>query len=457
MASKRLSEGGEPESKANAPDCTDVYKDIDDDITSNLQTLGENEHDSYRKDCINNLLKELADLTISVQNKSLEDLNTMLRSEKNNHKKNIIRKQRNILIYGKPVQQIPQEVKMDIEPDKYVDDKPELLSKTQQDYMNTDDINTQRIVMDLVNIFNKYKYLKNYKDFFEKIDRDFFLNKYLHLPCYTSYHYPIDLTKKHYIWFSQNLSQSILHLFDRSRQALNVVRPVIYKFTLNLAIKNIILFKKATIEFSDISFLFPQEIRINIGIELSRYFKSTLAVIFNEEKNRRLLYIFEALNHFLGLENKIYGYRNYNDQDEFGMINQDLFESVPIQSFYKNIQITKTLKYHLGAPIIDIIEFNNEDKILSSDYFNTYLIFSLYRPKDGFIQKGLQCKGEVVVKNERGEVSEYVVDINSITYQNFDNLAETSIFNCADDNNYMQKYLKYKQKYLNLKNLMWLS
>ena len=129
------------------------------------------------------------------------------------------------------------------------------------------------------------------------------------------------------------------------------------------------------------------------------------------------------------------------------MINTELFKADPLESFYKNITFTKIDK--TKQEITQTVEFYDNDKILSADYFNTNLVFNVYKTSISKNRKGMSCNGKLV--DIQNKFQEYNVRIDSIILQNFDDLEETMVLNCAEENKYMQKYLKYKQKYLNLK------
>ncbi len=387
--------------------------------------------------------------------KTKDEIDEFLKMAVDNEDNMMKRKITNFRKYG-PQKREPVSVPMekDIIQEKYVNEPVNTINK-QMDFINDDNIKTHQIVSQLTEKFESIFtecYKRNYEsDFFLQIDVNYFVEIHIFKEkyCYSSYHYPINISQKHHIWFTQNLSQAILHLFDRPRGGLDVIKPIIYRFTINDNINRIISFKKYTVRFQDISFLFPIECVESIKESLIDYFEaqSDPDSMFNEEKNKRLLYIFEALNNFLSEKNKIYGYKNYNDQDEFGMINTELFKADPLESFYKNITFTKIDE--TKQKITQTVEFNDNDKILSADYFNKNLIFNVYKTSISNNKKGMSCNGKLV--DIQDDFREYNVMIDTIILQNFDNFEETIVFNCAEENRYMQKYLKYKQKYLKLK------
>lgn len=62
------------------------------------------------------------------------------------------------------------------------------------------------------------------------------------------------------------------------------------------------------------------------------------------------------------------------------------------------------------------------------------------------------CNGNIFDGNDK---QVRIIDIEyenfDIEYENFDDKSKIKVFGCNRENKYMKKYLKYKQKYLQLK------
>ena len=132
----------------------------------------------------------------------------------------------------------------------------------------------------------------------------------------------------------------------------------------------------------------------------------------------------------------INGYYNSHDQDEYAIINlKDFLEGDIKKSQYLNVT-------HInieGDNIEKLYNFplNQKEYNLLS---NTGVGYSdLYVPRKGMLNKyRMYCNG-----------------LKRITYQGFDDPSKSIKYEClSKDEYYKTKYMKYKQKYISLKNAL---
>jgi hypothetical protein len=182
---------------------------------------------------------------------------------------------------------------------------------------------------------------------------------------------------------------------------------------------------------------------------------------FSNENNKFIIGILKELNSFLHEENKVYGYINKFDQKEIALIGRT---NLINQS---SIQISKYTR---------VIKRDGKQITFPTTYDNYYTNFfygqvTLYSNFDELpnlysdFKQFEQSKNHLKMKecmNTRGIITDsyrmYKKDKTKIFYQDFDDLdREIEFVNLQYDDYWKNKYLKYKAKYLAIKNKLTLN
>jgi hypothetical protein len=293
--------------------------------------------------------------------------------------------------------------------------------------------------LDLENLFDFHSFR-----FSKNLNRpqdlaDFFIDKirdieeyYSDLTFYSSYttKQP-DLFNKNLCWFTNRIDQSILFPFDISRLDIfnaETNEPHMYSFRINRSLKLINSKSNHNMEIFDKFFPFGKYFHqkfIKYVFNEDLYNQETFAVV----KNKRILYIIEAINRFINSKKsrfqKIDGYKNDLDQCEIAVIGfSNLVDRQSIRE-YQITEIGRTGNF-FKLPIIQ----NQLD-----DFFLTIgnIIYDIKS------KSRMTCPENLIIK-----------------YINTNGLEPEQIFNCScmPIDVWQKKYLKYKTKYLKLKSFI---
>jgi hypothetical protein len=292
--------------------------------------------------------------------------------------------------------------------------------------------------LDLKNIFNVYafkfskdiKQSQNLADFF--IDKINNIDEYpSDLTLYSAYTKQTNIINKNLCWFTHRIDQSILFPFNLSRLDITNAEtnePHIYSFRLKQPLKLINSKSNHNMEIFDKFFPFGKY-----------FYKKFIKFVFNEDfdketfavkKNKRILYIIEAINRFISSKKsrfqKIDGYKNDLDQCEIAVIG--FSNLVDIQSIkeYKITKIGRTGNF-FKLPI---------KRYQINDFFNGIVGGINYNIKT---KSRITCPDNLIIK-----------------YRNTNGQEPEKIFNCScmPIDVWQKKYLKYKTKYLKLKSFI---
>lgn len=266
----------------------------------------------------------------------------------------------------------------------------------------------------------------------ENFMKDVLINNNLEDVFYSSY---INLNlenfkKKNIIWFTSQLDQALIHIFDTSthirlREVKEdiPIQPKIFRFKLKQYIR---LIKSKTFDNYDIFLnILDSGLVFIIKATLNKHGISN----FELQNNKYILLILEEFNKLVSDEYKIYGYQNYYDQNEIAINNFfNLVDMASIkESDYKSIS---TLENAFGEEDIQILTFpNTKDKIAN------FLVTEYASRK----------------KVDGTTMYRMIMKKNTILYNDFDTGATINWISPDIDEFYKLKYLKYKQKYIELK------
>jgi len=158
------------------------------------------------------------------------------------------------------------------------------------------------ITQDDILEFKHYKKLngKYYSSYFVKVDED------------------INFTTREFSWFSTNINQSVLHLFDSSRREYgqdDLLQPRLYEVNFNYDDKYLINSTNV-----DNKFIFNGILSERIITELN---KISPEFDFAGDNNKYILYILQQL-HLKGFLTSVIGYKNDLDQNEIGILSNEL-------------------------------------------------------------------------------------------------------------------------------------
>jgi hypothetical protein len=251
------------------------------------------------------------------------------------------------------------------------------------------------------------------------------------LTLYSAYTNQTNLNNKNLCWFTHRIDQSILFPFDISRLDISNAesnRPHIYSFRLKQPLKLINSKSNHNMEIFDKFFPFGKYFYkklIKYAFNEDLYNQETFAVV----KNKRILYIIEAINRFISSKKsrfqKIDGYKNDLDQCEIAVIGfSNLVDKQTIKE-YRITQIGRTDNF-FKLPIL-------QDQL--DDFF--FIIGDIsYDIKS---KSRMTCPENLIIK-----------------YINTNGQEPEKIFNCScmPIDVWQKKYLKYKTKYLKVKSFI---
>lgn len=253
--------------------------------------------------------------------------------------------------------------------------------------------------------------------------------------------------EKNLIWISPKLDQALIHIFDINRKLpINdePIHPSIFKFKINKSI-NLIESKNLNNEG-----IFKNILEDSLISEIEGILRSNSIPNFQGEKNKYILLILIELNKFLSPENQIYGYMNYFDQNEIGLINfNDLVDR-------DSVKESKYLSITVHSKIVDQKIINHDSPItfvfpLAKDDFNLLVKQTQY-VTSGNAEYFAKERGEKFTVRESMWRMIMQDRRNKIEYQNFDDISKVESWNPSELEKFFElKYLKYKQKYLQLK------
>ena len=273
-----------------------------------------------------------------------------------------------------------------------------------------------------------------------------------------------------FIWFSQQFDQALLHLFNNARSIPNVlpdtlINLFIVKFKL---LKEINILKSTSVVNDNIfKKIIPDSCwnKINIALgERHHYFillsprkgvpllnqSNQYFVLGNlaNEQNKFILIILNELNKFiLNEKNKIYGYLNELDQKEIALVGRtgliDL-DSIKISKY------TRVIKKDLKEVTFPII-YGNYHTEFYNEYITLYSNLNTIGMKDTEYKNRSDCMKKRDI--ETNSFRMFKTDKTRIFYQDLDDTTkEVEFTNLNFDDYWKKKYLKYKAKYLALKN-----
>ena len=246
-----------------------------------------------------------------------------------------------------------------------------------------------------------------------------------------------DFKKKYIIWFTPQLNQSLTHIFDSENNITKrmkedeLIQPKIFRFKLKKSIK---LIKSNTVNNE---YIFLNILDDRLIAQLLEFLNSKDIKNFTGVANLYILLILDEFNKLVSDEYKIYGYKNYYDQNEIGITNfSNLVDETSIkESDYKSFSIVKSI---LGQD--EILTYN-----FPIDKTQLYEMFFSGLDKDVKYADGLNKDKELlkrmIVEDKRIK----------ITYNDFDTGKPVEWTPPDIDEFFKLKYLKYKQKYIELK------
>jgi hypothetical protein len=254
----------------------------------------------------------------------------------------------------------------------------------------------------------------------------------------------MDLHEKKYVWCSQILDQALLHPFDKIRTKSDNVQPVIYRFTIN----NLDTCKLLNSSNRNNVNIFRNILNDDIINKIIKYYKRLddendmgyfeyIEKVFKGEKNYRILLILECINKYLPEDKRFNGYYNGYDQNECAFIDIKNIIVDIVESKYISINFKNGNKEYIFPCTKDIFqEIHSYQPIEYKSVFDINgIVIDKYK---------MTCNKDI---------------INHIKYESFDlskEPREIIIYTCKTqvEYYYQQKYLKYKNKYLNLKKII---
>ena len=274
-----------------------------------------------------------------------------------------------------------------------------------------------------------------------------------------------------FIWFSQNFDQAFLHLFNQARQLSNIKsEDLIYLFIVKFKLlKEINILKSQTMYNHDIfKNIIPDKCLKGIMNALAKRHHYHILLFNNNssihedqfylsgefagEQNKFILIILNELNKFLTENNKIYGYLNELDQKEIALVGRSGLINLNSIKSSKYTRVIKKDGKQIFFPLTYknyVVEFNNENITLYTTY-SEYLTY-LSSINNNTKQQMIEC-----VKNrgiEQNSLRMFKTDKTRIFYQDFDdNTKEIEFINLNLEDYWKKKYLKYKEKYVTIKN-----
>jgi hypothetical protein len=244
-----------------------------------------------------------------------------------------------------------------------------------------------------------------------------------------------DFKKKYIIWFTPQLNQSLPHIFNSENNITtrmkegDLIQPKIFRFKLKKSIK---LIKSNTVNNE---YIFLNILNDRLIAELLEFLNSKNIKNFTETDNLYILLILDEFNKLVSDEYKIYGYKNYYDQNEIAITNfSNLVDETSIkESDYKSFSIVQSV---FGQD--EIVTYNFP--IGKTQIYEILGLDARVKYADG-LNKDKELLKRMIIDDKRIKIS----------YNDFDT-GKPVEWTPPDINEfYKLKYLKYKQKYINLK------
>ena len=285
---------------------------------------------------------------------------------------------------------------------------------------------------------------------------------------YSSYKNDIDINTRPYLWASEDIGQSITYPFENIM--LNLEENIGKTFNINifkikfkkrlrlLNSKNI----KNTFIFSCRDMTPKEEIFfINIFKDINRKAFYTIPELhhldFSIVNNSKILFFTEVFNRLINMNSffnsieKIDGYKNAFDQNEIALSNFDMLPKEVEQYTIQNI-IYKIFGIDANIVLNLPLKITNEFKDIIE-----HILQIRYLVSEDNMKVKIRCKNNIIInyKNiQNDKVLSYRCQDKGNVFKN-DRIKENTIkfVNKTDRMAFwINKYLKYKKKYLNLKN-----
>jgi len=322
-----------------------------------------------------------------------------------------------------------------------------VLNEANDEYNFNSLIETPEVKSKIINISNTTTY---YTSKIEKID-----------------YKPNDLKSNpdKFIWASDDMDQSLLHILNAARPITSesdiLIQPYIARYNIeNIRVINSSDLKNVQI-FNDI--INPRYLRFItpvIALHIYMFQKNNPRITdpraknvtvldgilerydyFDKENNKYILIILNELNKFLSEDKKIYGYKNVFDQKEIGLCNRTkiIDDSIKISKYFH-------------------IKFNNEELKFPCKYSEYFEKISLLGQKKivGYSLKSDIKKvfPKVTFTNTPDLYRMYPYEPLTISYEDFEEAGKPieRLLNKSIPEYFEKKYLKYKNKYLSLRN-----
>ena len=245
-------------------------------------------------------------------------------------------------------------------------------------------------------------------------------------------------------WFSEQEDQALL--FQLERSALNS-EPIMFEFNLK---NNPNVINSSNILNSYIPSFFGikniENFLKEMGVEAA---PDNLAL----ENNKYILYICEAYNQYL--QSNEYLSRNYELLKINGYCNKSDQNEIALTSFNTYVDCLTVKKYVFTKIVKNNVEFSiplTREFTESRQQDQTENLISIYKQKVNGVFNPVRYKNLNLSAVHRMSCGDY--SNIQIQYKN-EVTGETKIFDCANKPEkyyWEKKYLKYKQKYLELKN-----
>jgi len=244
-----------------------------------------------------------------------------------------------------------------------------------------------------------------------------------------------DFKKKYIIWFTPQLNQSLTHIFDSEDNITTrmkedeLIQPKIFRFKLKKSIK---LIKSTTVNNE---YIFLNILDDRLIAQLLEFLNSKNIKNFTQTDNLYILLILDEFNKLVSDEYKIYGYKNYYDQNEIAITNfSNLVDETSIkESDYKSFSIVQSV---FGQD--EIVTYNFP--IGKTQLYEIFGLDKHVRYADG-LNEDKELLKRMIVEDKRIKIS----------YNDFDTGEPVEWTPPNIDEFYRLKYLKYKQKYIKLK------
>jgi len=332
-----------------------------------------------------------------------------------------------------------------------------------ESYLENGNITLSQYIYEVLNSMKSLQSFVESESAVEKIinisDKTDYYTSFLEKPNYIQ-----NLKSKatNFIWMSENIDQSIMHLFNSTRKNLpnstdeEVIQPYIAKYNIENGTRiinsneytNKYIFNNIIPEecLSKILLIIAMDIWISQknNPQVTNPLAKDYSVVENVERNKAyfltesnkyILVILNELNKFLSDDKKIYGYKNFFDQKEIALCNR-----------YKIIDTSIKISKYIYIEYTD-----SKEQILK--FPCKYKDYSFVANKHPVAYGINTLSNNIRMVPKTIYFKQSVVKPLTICYENFNNPSEHIILveNKPLASYYEKKYLKYKSKYLSLK------